>query len=409
MRILLVEVGTPRNSFAWTAYFDDHGRFAMPSVGLLSLASLARPTDEVRIVDEKVAGEVDTVDADLVGISFKSMYARRAYALADRLRRQGLKVVLGGIHASLQPEQAAAHADAVVVGEGEALWRQVLDDLEAGKPRAIYRTPATPLPLDSLPRLPVRLVDHTRYMCHSTQSARGCSFTCEFCPTRTMFGEGYRLRNPDTVMSEVREMVALADKPVFFTENVFGAGDRPYIDELTSRLQASGVRYAVICDWLAMSPDLAGLLADRGCGLVGINLTGRPEPAEEAALEAIHAAGLPMWGYLMFGFEEDEPDVFRRAVERIRRYGIVSVALTVLTPYPGTPMAARMEHEGRVFGRDSDLFDQNHVLFEPKHMNSRELEQGYAYVCQELDDLLGFHRAVEAMNRQGTPRNLRHA
>jgi radical SAM superfamily enzyme YgiQ (UPF0313 family) len=409
MRIALVEAGEPRDSFAWSAYFDEQGRFAMPSVGLLSLASLARPSDEVRLIDEKVAGGVDSVDADLVGISFKSMYARRAYALADRLRRQGTKVVLGGIHASLQPEQAAAHADVVVVGEGEAVWRQVLDDVDAGTQLPLYRPPQHPLRLDSLPRLPVALVDHPRYMCHSTQSARGCSFTCEFCPTRAMFGAGYRLRNLDTALSEVREMVALEDKPVFFTENVFGAGDRVYIDELTRGLQASGVRYAVLCDWLAMSPELAGLLADRGCGLVGINLTGRAEPAEEAALDALHAAGLPVWGYLMFGFEEDEPDVFERAVARVRRYDMVSVALTVMTPYPGTPLGERMERDGRVLGHDSDLFDQNHVLIHPRHMTRRELEQGFAYASHELRDVLGFHRAVEAIDRPHLQATVRHA
>lgn len=397
MKIILVEVGTERDSFAWSAYFDTRGRFAMPSVGLLSLASLARPADEVRIIDEKVAAEVDSLDADVVGISFKSMYAKRAYALADRLRGQGVKVVLGGIHASLQPDQAAPHADVVVVGEGEAVWRQVLNDIEAGTQRTIYRPPQHPLKLDTLPRLPVGLVDHPRYMCHSTQSARGCSFTCEFCPTRTMFGAGYRLRDPDTVISEVREMVAIEDKPVFFTENVFGAGDPSYIDRLTRGLQASGVRYAVLCDWLAMSPELARVLADRGCGLVGINMTGRAEAAEEAALQSLHAAGLPIWGYLMFGFEEDEPDVFERAVDRARRYDMVSVALTIMTPYPGTPLGDRMARDDRVFSDDSDLFDQNHVLIRPRHMSTRELEQGYAYACHELRDRLGFHRAVDAM------------
>ena len=398
MRIVLIEVGGPRRSPAWTAYLDEAGRFAMPSVGLLSLAALVRPHDEVRILDEKVDGEVETVDADVVGISFKSMYAKRAYALADRLRDHGTKVVLGGIHASLQAAEASQHADAVVVGEGEGVWRTLLDEVEAGKLRAIYRSGDVHLPLDALPRLPVSLTNHSRYMCHSLQSARGCSFTCEFCPTRAMFGDGYRLRDPQTVMSEVRELIGIEDKPVFFTDNVFGAGDMAFIDQLTRGLHSAGVRYAVICDWMAMSRDLARMLARRGCSLVGINLTGRMEPEEESAVDALHDAGLAMWGYLMFGFEEDTPDVFERAIQRIRRHNFVSVAITLLTPFPGTPMTNRITREGRVHSADCDLLDQNHLLFAPKRMTSEQLQQGYDFACCELADLLGFHRAVAAMS-----------
>jgi radical SAM superfamily enzyme YgiQ (UPF0313 family) len=317
--------------------------------------------------------------------------------MADRLRAQGIKVVIGGVHASLQPEEAARHADAVVVGEGEAVWRTVLDEVEGHRNRSIYRAPAERLRLDSLPRLPVGLIEHERYMCYSLQSARGCSFTCEFCPTRTMFGDGYRLRDVDTVMSEVNELMAMARKPVLFTENVFGAGDADYVDALTRRLSDARVPYGVLCDWMSVKPEMSGLLAKRGCRLVGINMTGRPEPAEEAALRAMHEAGLALWGYMMFGFEEDTPDVFQGAIEKVRRYNVVSVAMTVLAPYPGTPMAGRIDRDGRIFGRDTDLYDQGHVLFEPRHMTSKDLQQGYDYACGELADLIGFHKAVAAM------------
>jgi len=178
---------------------------------------------------------------------------------------------------------------------------------------------------------------------------------------------------------------------------VFGAGERMFIDRLTSELCSDRVRYAVICDWLAMNGDLASLLAQRGCSLVGINLTGREEPAEEAAVKAVHDAGLPMWGYLMFGFEEDTADVFERAIKRIRQYGFVSVAITLLTPFPGTPMTRRIVQEGRFRSADPDLLDQNHLLFVPRQMTVEQLKQGYDFVCNELKDLLGFHRAVAAM------------
>jgi radical SAM superfamily enzyme YgiQ (UPF0313 family) len=403
MKIVLLEVGVPRACASWSEYFDGRSRFAMPSAGLVSLASLVRPQDQVSILDEKVSGPVEPLDVDLVGISFKSMYAKHAYATADRLRTRGVKVVLGGIHATLQPDQAAEHADVVVVGEGESVWPKVLDDVERGQHQPIYRAPERPPPLEQLPRQRVELVDHRHYMCHALQSARGCSFTCEFCPTRSIVGDGYRLRSVDAVVEDVVRLLAIADKPVFFTENVFGAGDFGFIEELTRRLLAIQARYAVVCDWMLMSPELAQLLARHGCCLVGINMTGRQEPAEEAALRAIYQAGIPIWGYVMFGFEEDGPEVFQGAVDKVHRYDLPSVAFTVLAPYPGTPMGERLKREGRVFDHDTDLYDQGHVLFHPRHMTSAELRQGYVYACRELHDRLGFDRAVEALMSHELP------
>ena len=159
MKIYLVEAGHATPSLAWNAWSADDGRFAAPSAGLVSLASLVRKHDQVEIIDEKVDGPVETLDADLVGISFKTMYAARAYELADSLRKQGTKVVLGGLHASLCPDEAAEHADIVVVGEAESVWPQLLDDVENGTEQPLYKA-STPPPIDSLPCQRVELLNH---------------------------------------------------------------------------------------------------------------------------------------------------------------------------------------------------------------------------------------------------------
>lgn len=396
MKIAFIEASRPRTGLAHEPWVDAAGRFAMPSVGLLSMASLASDDDEVRILDEKVTPVPDALDADVAAISFKTMDASHAYAMADRLRAGGVQVILGGVHASLLPEAAVVHSDAVVVGEGEAVLPRVLADLARGERGGIYRAPLPQAPLDRLPRQRVELLDTARYMLHASQAARGCSFHCEFCPTRAIFGDTYRIRDVDALLAEAEHMVKLDDKPVFYTENVFGAGDLPFIARLTRGLQERGIRFGVFCDWVALNPETVELLDASGCGLVCLNLTGRKEPQEIAALDAVSRAGIPIWGYFMFGFEEDQPDVFERALARVRQYGIVSATMTVLTPFPATPMGERLAREGRIFSHDLDTYDHVHVHFEPRHMTSDQLREGFAYVCRELGDTLRFEPAVRA-------------
>lgn len=399
MRISLVDAGHPLPGRSWSNWTDG-ARFAMPSSGLVSIASLSREHDVVTIVDEKVDGPVDpsALDADVVGISFKTIYADHAYRMADALRARGKKVVLGGVHATNCPEEAAEHADVVCVGEGETLWRPILDDLEAGTTKRIYTAPMSPRgPLKTLPWQRFELLRTDRYLVHAVQSARGCSFDCEFCPTRLMFGSTFRQRDVEALVAEVSHLLDLEDKPVFFTENVFGAGELSYVRELCGRLQAIGCRYGVIVDWVMVKPDLMKLLAEHGCLLVCINLTGRRTKEELAAVRAISDAGMDIWGYVMFGFEEDTPDVFQGAVDTVNEFGIVCSSLTVLAPYPGTPMGRRLEREGRITSRDLALYDQCNVVLEPAGMSAEELRQGYEWACAQLGDRADFVHAVRAL------------
>jgi radical SAM superfamily enzyme YgiQ (UPF0313 family) len=361
------------------------------------MASLVPGRHEVRLLDQKVAPLPEVLEADLVALSFKTMYAGQAYRLADRMRAEGVRVVLGGVHASLVPEEAGAHADAVIVGEGEGVWPRVIEDAEAGRLQRLYRAPREPVALVDLPDQRVDLLDHQRYMVHATQSARGCSFDCEFCPTRVLTGPGYRLRRVEAVLAEVDRLVEIEDKPVFFTESVFGACEPLFVAELTRGLHARDVRYGVICDWHMVNQETIDCLAKHGCTTIGINLTGRNEPKEIAALEIIRKSGIPMWGYIMFGFEEDHEDVFERGLTRVREYDIRCVSATVLTPFPGTPMRERLLAESRIYSNDSDLYDHVHVHFVPKHMSVEQLQAGFEHFCNEARERMSFERALEAL------------
>ncbi|MBA4388700.1 MAG: hypothetical protein C0404_12015 [Verrucomicrobia bacterium] len=399
MKITLIDAGHPTDSLAWNAWKTGSGRFGVPSVGLVSLASLSRPGDEVSIIDEKTGASVDKVEADLVGISFKTMYARRAYELADSFRARGTPVVLGGLHASLCPDEAGLHADIVVAGEGEAVWPQILEDVENGNFKKLYSSPQPPPAIDTLPVQKLGLLRHESYFMHGVQSARGCSLDCEFCPTRAMFGAGFRLRNPDAVCDEVESLLKIEDKPVLFTDDVFGAGNTEYIEKLTGRLKATGARYGVICDLKMVTPGIVAQLAGSGCRVMCINMPGTCSPEEAGAIKAIQAQGIAVWGYFMFGFEFHKPDVFPRTIEFVRNCAIKHVSLTILAPYPGTPMGERLAREGRIISRDLSLYDQAHVVFKPANMTPAQLENGFSEVVDEMGNLCKVDHLAGIMGR----------
>ncbi len=399
MKVALVEAGGPLESPSWEVWAGPDGRFASPSVGLVSLASLVRDGDEVTIVDEKVSGPADGIEADLVGISYKTMYAPRAYRLADALRAKGTKVVLGGLHATLCPDEAAEHADIVVRGEGEAVWPKVLEDAANGSFQPLYRCPAPPAPVDGLPRQRVELIDHGRYLLHSVQSSRGCSLDCEFCPTRAMFGKGFRLRRVDDVADEVERLMVIEKKPLLFSDDVFGAGNPDFIEKLTGRLKEMSVEYAVICDLRMLNPRVVRCLAESGCRVMTLNMPGSCLPVEAAAVRTIQAHGIDVWGYFMFGFEFHGPDLFRRVTDFVKGCGIKHVSLTLMTPYPGTPMGMRFEKEGRILSRDWELYDQSHVVFRPAGMTPEQLAEGFEYCREEIGDRCGIAGRVASFDK----------
>jgi len=394
MKIVLIEAGLPNDGLPWRTWTAKDGRFTSPSVGLVSIASLCRTEDEVCIFDEKVDGAGEQIDADVAGISFKTMNAYRAYELADKLRQRGTRVILGGLHASLCPQEAKQHADVVVVGEAEPVWRTVLDELEKGNAKPFYISPMPGPPIDKLPEQRVEVLNHARYLCHSVQTARGCSLTCEFCPTRAMFGAGFRLRNPQMVIKEIERLIEIQEKPVFFTDDVFGAGEIEYIKKLTQEIKSLGIAYAVICDLKMVNGELLKALATSGCRLMCFDIFHGGSPEEVQAVRSIQNAGIPILAYFMFGFEHHGPDIFERVVNFVKQYDIQFTSFVLLAPYAGTPMFERLEKAGRILTHDWRLYDQAHVVFRPAKMTPEQLEEGFALVCRELGERYNIERAI---------------
>jgi radical SAM superfamily enzyme YgiQ (UPF0313 family) len=184
------------------------------------------------------------------------------------------------------------------------------------------------------------------------------------------------------------------DKPVFFVDDVFGAGHIGFIKQLCSRLKPLSARYTLICDLRMVTDEVIRTLAMSGCRMMCFDIFGAGTPEEIKTVRAIRAAGMEVLTYFMFGFEQQRKDVFQRVIDFVNECKIRHVAMVLLAPYAGTPMFKRLEAEGRIITKNWCLYDQAHVVFKPANMTAQELEEGFDFVHKEIGDLYNIERVI---------------
>jgi radical SAM superfamily enzyme YgiQ (UPF0313 family) len=276
-------------------------RFSCPSLAPLVIASQTPKDIQIRIIDEKIE-EIQLDDLpDIVAISFKTMSSRRAYELAELFRKKRVKVILGGIHASLLPEEAKDHCDSVVIGEAEEIWSSVTEDLWHNQLKPFYRMPhLTDLSKLGIPRF--ELLRNDSYLSHSIQTSRGCSLNCDFCPTREMFGGIFRTKSVRQVVQEIQTAISIERKMIFFVDDIFGAGDEEFTLELLKQIRKLKIEFFVISDFLVLNRKILVELGRSGCRYMALNMPGTCSRREEQAIKMIQRLGIDIWGYFMFGF-----------------------------------------------------------------------------------------------------------
>ncbi|MCL5292070.1 MAG: B12-binding domain-containing radical SAM protein [Actinobacteria bacterium] len=368
------------------------GRVYMSQLTLPLLAALVPPEHEVRIVDENV-DPIDYEWPDVAGITIMTVMAPRAYRIADEFRKRGKRVILGGVHPSLLPEEALEHADAVVVGEAEGVIEEVLKDLTAGRSEGIYQNEEKPDLVGSpVPRHD--LVDINKYIdIPKVETSRGCPFNCNFCSTTPMFGNRMRYRPVEEVVEEIKKIKA---EFVFFTDNNI-VGNPKYAKELFRALiplKISWISQGSLN--LAHDLELLRLAARSGCigMLIGFESLGS-EAIESLGkkvnkvsqyardVKRLHRHGIGIIGCFVFGFDEDDEMIFERTVDFVRRVNIEVPQFTILTPYPGTVLRRSLEEAGRIIHSRWDEYDIGHAVFKPAKMSAAELEAKYRAACRE--------------------------
>lgn len=368
-------------------------------VPTLTLASLAAVTPEEHfetcIVDLLRERLVLDEPVDLVGISASVARIKAAYALGDLYRARGVKVVIGGHHATALPDEALQHADAVVCGEGETSWRRICEQMlvRPSEVGGIYRDP--PPDLSTLPQPRIDLMKLQRYQrfYYPVIASRGCSEACSFCFARRMT-RGYRTYPISHVIEQVRRMPKNFHSMYFVDDNL--AGDLDYTRELFRELGRLRVPFGMqVRNEFALDPAHVAAAREAGCAFISTgfesvdqgNLDGTGKRARaERYLEIvrnIQAEGIIASGNWMFGFDGDTPDIFQRTWEFLRDSGIFHSTFTVEIPFPGTPSHRRYEREGRLITTDYDAYiGKDRALHRPLGMSVQALEQGIRWLMR---------------------------
>jgi radical SAM superfamily enzyme YgiQ (UPF0313 family) len=393
-----------------------------PHLGLLTVAALIGERAEVVYLDENRAPLDLEGRYDYVLLSPVTSQAPRAYAIAGEFRGRGAGVIIGGVHASAVPDEAQAHADAVVVGEVEPVFDRLWRDMEAGRARGRYQGRGYPAMAGIIaPRYD--LADPVFYRSVPVQTSRGCPHACEFCATTRLFGRRYRRKSRFQVLREVEAAAANWRRPfLFFTDdNMFL--DRAFAREFLAALAPLRLSWSAFSDAsVAGDDELLQLMARSGCrqvligfesldpeNLRGLDRTGyklRQFPRYPEIIRAIQGHGIGVVGSFVVGLDHDTPGTFRALYDFILENHLYATNITVVTPFPGTTLFARMQAEGRLLGRGWHEYTGFQAVFRPRGMSADELERGLAWLYQEINapDVIGrrlAHFMQAAAQRQG--------
>jgi radical SAM superfamily enzyme YgiQ (UPF0313 family) len=384
LHILLI---TPENRFIRAfrhGQFNNFAQLTMPY-----LAGFVHAPHQVTIVDEYNQAICFDTPADLVGITCNTPNAGHVYGLADSFRHRGRMVVLGGPHATLLPEEAKDHADAVVIGEAERTWPVVIEDAARGFLQPYYRDPEPPS-LVGLPHARRHLI-YRRGVCGDTIIAtRGCPHRCTYCNLRQIYDPTPRFRPVEDVVREAQTL--RSPFFAFWDDQLFM--DPAYAFRLFERLASVGKRWAAMVTLASTQHErLLAAAARAGCVWLFLGLESfSPESLRlankafnivddyEEGIERIHRQGIAVQAGIVFGFDGDDEATFETTLRRAALMGIDGATVSILTPLPRTPLFEELQHKGRLLTNDWSYYNgKTAVAFRPAHMSPEALWEGYMW------------------------------
>lgn len=397
-------------------------QFYSPRLGCFILGTLLRERGwEAEVVIE----EWETVDftalrgADLVGISTITSTAPRAYAIADRLRSLGVKVMLGGPHVTFLTEEAMAHADFVIRGEGEKAlaafaqaWEQgggleEVPNLSYWRDGAVRHNPMQ-AHVEDLDTIPIPDLTLSKAMSRQAegkavtpvQTSRGCPFACSFCSVTGMFGRRYRFRSTASIMSELRRYDPRRHFIFFYDDNF--TADAGHAKELLRAMIAAKLKFkwsAQVRADVTRDAELVGLMKKAGCQVVFIGFEsvnpqslkamkkGQTVAEIARAVKVLRRRRIRIHGMFVFGFDEDDWRTVRRTVRFAKRSRLTSSQFMILTPLPGSEFYNRICEQQRIRFRDWNLYDAHHVVFEPTRLAPLDLQRAQIYCHRKFYSL----------------------
>ena len=369
--------------------YDDRSSDAMEPLCFAILKSLTPDLVETTFYDERLEAIPTDETADLVAMTVETYTARRAYQIAAQYRRRGIPVVIGGYHPTFLPDEGLEHADAVVRGDAEGIWGQILDDAQDGSLQQVYQS-------NEFPELANIIPDRSIFKGKKyapmglVQYGRGCKFNCSFCSIRAFYGNNLRQRPVEDVVEDIKRS---GRRHIFIVDdNIFV--DVSKASELFEALVPLNIKWScqVSID-VARDRDLVQLMARSGCisALIGFESLD-PDSLKEIkkgwnvkwqsyddAIAVFQNEGIMLYGTFVFGCDHDTVENFDTAVEFAIRHKFLLANFNPLTPTPGAPLFDRMQREGRLlhdrWWLDPD-FKYGDATLQPMKMTAYELTQG---------------------------------
>lgn len=378
---------------------------SLPSLGLLTLAGLTPDNHECHYIEipDLSAENGELEEFDLVAISSYSAQIDEAYELALRYRALGIPVVLGGPHVTALPHEAQKYCTSVVVGEGEPVWLQILEDAENKRLKLIYDARPLKYSLADAPMPAFELLEISKYNRLTVQTSRGCPHNCEFCAGSNLITSCYKQKPIEKVLAEIDRICDIWPHPFieFADDNSFV--NKAYWKALLPELKKRRVKWFTETDLsLADDPGLLEMMRESGCAQV---LIGFESPTEgplngleqnsnwkknqfgcyNDAIRTIQSHGITVNGCFIIGLDGQAPDVFDHVYDFVRRAELYEVQITILTPFPGTALYERLKKDNRLIEptnwKKCTLFDLN---FRPQEMTGPELRKGFHGLAMKL-------------------------
>lgn len=366
-----------------------------PPLGLATLAAYLSSDDEIDLQDQHVEKLNLDDEPDLVIIQVYITNAYRAYKIADYYKSKGAYVLLGGLHVTSLPEEAALHADTIFLGPAEESFPRFLEDFKNKRPQKVYRSFVRTL--QDLPPARRDLIKRNKYLVpNSLVVTRGCPHHCDFCYKDAFFlgGKSFYTQLVDDALAEIDR---LPGKHLYFLDDHL-LGSPRFASELFEGMKGMGRLFqgAATIDSI-LNGDLIEKAAEAGLRSVFVGFeTFSPENLRqsnkkqnmarsyEEAVKRLHSLGIMINGSFVFGLDSDDKDVFSRTVEWGVKNAITTSTYHILTPYPGTRLYQSMEAEGRIVSRDWELYDTRHVVYKTQSLSPEELEEGYNWAYKEF-------------------------
>ena len=386
MRLTLVQPAIGRR-----AGVDYMRTWQMEPLSIALLAALTPKDVAITFHDDRLEPIPFDRPTDLVAIPVETYTAKRAYQIASEYRRRGVRVVMGGFHATLAPDEVKDYAESVVVGEAEDIWPGVIDDARAGRLRPMYSS-------NHQPDLGTVRYDRTIFGRRNylpiglIETGRGCRFPCEFCAVQTFFQRTARHRPIDRIVAEIAALKT--EKRLFFFVDDNFAADLAFARELAEALEPLGVRWVTQMSINAAHDEtFLATLAKSGCSGVLIGFESLEEQVLRtmrkrfnsmrggfsAALANLRRHGIRVYGTFVFGYDGESAESFDRAADFAIEHKFYLAAFNHLTPFPGTPLYARLQREGRLHYERwwlDERYAYNGIPYRPLTMTPDEVRQG---------------------------------